>query len=241
MESTTLAGITCVLFDMDGVLVDVSGSYRTAIAETAETFTGKPVGSGTIQSFKNRGGFNDDWELTHAIVLDAGFDVDFGDVVDEFQRRYRGHSWNGLITKERPLFDTSIAHRLASAGLDLGVVTGRPAAEAHWTINHFGWNESFEVVVAREDQRDRPKPDGFPLELALSLFGKRHAPGRTIYIGDTIDDVRAAANAGVVPVGFVPPYLDESAHSDLLRRHGAHVVITGFDTLIDLLGPGHAV
>ncbi|MDX1739956.1 MAG: TIGR01548 family HAD-type hydrolase, partial [Rhodothermales bacterium] len=122
MTSTIPTGITCVLFDMDGVLVDVSRSYRSAIARTVERFTGRPVEAATIQQYKNRGGLNDDWELTAAIVQEAGVEVDFQDVVAEFQRLYRGAEWDGLICRETPLIDATDLRVLAAAGLDLGIV-----------------------------------------------------------------------------------------------------------------------
>ena len=63
---------TALLFDMDGVLVDVTHSYRLAIKQTAEAFLGRGVDFKEIQSYKNRGGFNDDWDLTEAIIRSAG-------------------------------------------------------------------------------------------------------------------------------------------------------------------------
>src|SRR5690625_277306 len=89
-----------LLFDMDGVLVDVSRSYRRAIEETVEHFTGNPIVPGTIQRYKNTGGFNDDWKLTHAIISDTGMSVPFDQVVQEFQRRYRGDKWDGFIDRK---------------------------------------------------------------------------------------------------------------------------------------------
>ena len=52
--------LNALLFDMDGVLVDVSRSYRRAIEETVEHFTGRQIGENAIQRYKNYGGFEDD-------------------------------------------------------------------------------------------------------------------------------------------------------------------------------------
>jgi HAD superfamily phosphatase len=232
----SLHGITCVLFDMDGVLVDVSRSYRSAIAQTAERFTGHRVEPSLIQEYKNRGGLNDDWELTAAIIRDAGVTADFGDVVREFQRLYRGNDWDGLITKETTLIGDDVLDVLAGAEIDLGVVTGRPHDEALWALRRFGWIDIFAVVVAREQQADRPKPDGFPIRQALAALANRHRPEHAVYVGDTIDDVRAALDAGVVPIGFIPPYLDARSHRDLLRGHGARFTIDNHDLLPAVVG-----
>ena len=59
-------------FDMDGVLVDVTESYRETIAQTVEHFTGTTCSRELIQDYKNQGGWNNDWKLSHHIVTRAG-------------------------------------------------------------------------------------------------------------------------------------------------------------------------
>ncbi len=65
-----------VIFDCDGVLVDVSSSYDAAIGMTADCalerfagITSVPVGADMIEGFKGTGGFNDEIDLTYAAVL----------------------------------------------------------------------------------------------------------------------------------------------------------------------------
>ncbi|MFB6356416.1 MAG: TIGR01548 family HAD-type hydrolase [bacterium] len=61
--------IDTVVLDIDGVIVDVHDSYRRAIMDTVEDFTGVRPPDETIQSLKDAGGFNNDWEVTYALVL----------------------------------------------------------------------------------------------------------------------------------------------------------------------------
>ncbi|MEW6376745.1 MAG: HAD hydrolase-like protein [Thermodesulfobacteriota bacterium] len=68
-----------LIFDMDGVLIDVSRSYRKTIQQTVnlylETCLGfkrgkrKLVTEETISLFKSVGGFNNDWDLTSGLLL----------------------------------------------------------------------------------------------------------------------------------------------------------------------------
>ena len=51
---------TLIVFDMDGVLAEVTESYREAIVQTVEHFTTKRVGHDLIQQYKNAGGWNND-------------------------------------------------------------------------------------------------------------------------------------------------------------------------------------
>lgn len=70
--------IDAVIFDMDGVLLDISRSIRVvnclAVPFYLREILRWPVGddlltSSDIELFKNAGGFNDDWDLTYALVL----------------------------------------------------------------------------------------------------------------------------------------------------------------------------
>ncbi|MWG35530.1 TIGR01548 family HAD-type hydrolase [Halomarina oriensis] len=61
--------VDTIVLDIDGVLVDVANSYRRAIVETLDRTYGETIDREGVQSFKNAGGFNDDWELTHAAAL----------------------------------------------------------------------------------------------------------------------------------------------------------------------------
>ena len=89
-----------LVFDMDGVLVDVSASYREAIRQTVEHFTSAPLAFEEIQAYKNAGGWNNDWALSHRISQDRGITVSYEAVVEEFQRRFLGESYDGLILRE---------------------------------------------------------------------------------------------------------------------------------------------
>src|SRR5262249_35007645 len=86
-----------LIFDMDGVLVEVSESYRETIAQTVEKFTGVKPTREQIQELKNAGGFNDDWRLTHRMITESGIAAEFDAVRDYFQSIFLG----GLMQRER--------------------------------------------------------------------------------------------------------------------------------------------
>jgi HAD superfamily phosphatase len=65
-----------LIFDMDGVLIDVSKSYRKAIQQTIHIYLedclgikGNLVTDEEILLFKSVGGFNSDWDLTSGFLL----------------------------------------------------------------------------------------------------------------------------------------------------------------------------
>ena len=61
-----------LVFDMDGVLVDVTESYRETIRQTVRYFTGREIGNERIQDLKNAGGWTNDWAVAHRIIQDLG-------------------------------------------------------------------------------------------------------------------------------------------------------------------------
>ena len=73
-----------IVFDMDGVLAEVTESYREAIVQTVKHFTGVVVARDTIQDYKNQGGWNNDWALSQKIAADLGIQIDYDTVVEKF-------------------------------------------------------------------------------------------------------------------------------------------------------------
>ena len=68
-----------LIFDMDGVLIDVSKSYRKTIRRTIQIYLEYCLGvergrrswitHKEISLFKSVGGFNNDWDLTSGLLL----------------------------------------------------------------------------------------------------------------------------------------------------------------------------
>jgi histidinol-phosphate aminotransferase len=192
-----------LLFDLDGVLVDVSLSYQTAIVETAAAF-GVEVTPAQISEAKAVGGSSDDWELTRVLCAAAGVDVALDVVTAEFERRYQGEGGNGLKRRETLLADRETLGRW-SERLPLAVVTARPRKDAEEVLRRFGVADLFTTVVSREDAA--AKPDPAPVRLALERLGARSA----WMVGDTPDDLAAARGAGVVPIAVAGPGVDPRA------------------------------
>lgn len=186
-----------LLFDMDGVLADVTRSYRAAIVRTAESF-GVTVTPGDIAAAKARGNANDDWALTRELMTARGVEIPLVDVIERFEAHYRE-----LRDHEEPMVDRETL-RTWGRRYRLAVVTGRPREDADWFLRRFGMTDVFDAVVCREDAP--LKPDPAPVRLALERLGVEAA----WMLGDTTDDHVAARGAGVVPIA-VGPHDDRAA------------------------------
>jgi HAD superfamily phosphatase len=196
-----------LVFDMDGVLVDVTESYRETIARTVEHFTGVKPTPDIIQACKNEGGFNDDWKLSHHLVTaGAGVNAPFEAVKAHFQSLFMGNGGDGLMLQERWVAQPGVLEKL-NEQFRFALFTGRPKQEAEMTLHRFAADLVFDPIVGmHEVVNHKPAPDGL-----LQIVNANPASELT-YVGDTVDDARAARAAHVPFIGIAAPsnplYLD---------------------------------
>ncbi len=214
-----------ILFDLDGVLADVSGSYRAAIIETAASF-GARIDAEMVRSEKAAGNANDDWSLAQRVMARAGVLRTLDEVRARFEEIYQGVDGRpGLRERESLLVPREVLRSIADRAR-LAIVTGRPRADAERFLSRFGIAGFFQAVVVREDARLKPDPE--PVLVALRRLGVTSA----WMLGDTVDDIRAARAAEVVPIGVLAPTeCDESP----LRGAGASVVLGNAGEVLGLL------
>lgn len=210
-----------LVFDMDGVLVDVTGSYVETIRRTVEHFTGILVTHEEVQACKNRGGMNNDWDASCQLILERGMRPSYEEVVDRFQSIFWGADGDGLILEERWLPRAGLLERLGER-FRLAIFTGRLRQEAEHTLRRFAKAVRFHPVVTHEDvTRTKPAPDGL-LQIREALPGRR-----LLYVGDSVDDARAARAAGVPFVGIVAPHHPRAAELRRLFEEERAVAILG--------------
>jgi len=211
-----------LVFDMDGVLVDVTQSYRAAIAQTVAHFAGIEVTNQQIQDYKNQGGWNDDWKLSHHIIAGAGITVPYEEVVAHFQKIFLG----GLILLEQWVARPGTLEKL-NQQFRFALFTGRPREDAALTLTRFAPEMVFDPVVGMyEVENHKPAPDG------LLKIRQAHSDGKIFYIGDTVDDARCAKAARVPFIGIAAPanprYLDLVF---LFQAEGAYAIVDDINYL----------
>lgn len=219
-----------LVFDMDGVLVDVSSSYYEAIKYTYKHFTGKELSTDDIINAKKLGGFNNVWDLTHHLIQQYGFNFSYTDIVDKFQKHY----WNdgdGSINDECLLIDISLLEDLAKK-YNLAIFTGRPREEANYTLNKFGISKYFQKVITMTDLPSDKQKKGCE---GLRLIKKDLITDELIYFGDTVDDAKCALSFGAYGVGVLPPNDKSPEMIKLLYDAGAKAVINSINDLYDIL------
>jgi HAD superfamily phosphatase len=206
-----------VIFDVDGVLVDVHGSFHKSILDTVHFFTRRRVTYAEIHDWKNRSGYNDDWRLTTDWIASLGKAVPYAVVKAQFQKFYWGTKRApGNVSRERWL----ITHaRLArwSQRAELALFTGRTRRELGHTLEGTVAKGIFRRAVTMDDvTKGKPDPEG--LRLLLNGASSREA----LYLGDNIDDALASKRARVPFVGVLPHGSDaHRARAAKLRELGA--------------------
>ena len=217
-----------LLFDMDGVLADVSGSYRRAIIETAAAWD-LVLTPEDVARAKADGGAANDWELTRRLLADRGVDAGLDEVTDRFEVLYQGSDdAPGLRRFETLRIGREALQRLASK-TSLGVVTGRPRTDAERFLAEQGIADLFSEIVCMEDAPS--KPDPAPVRVALERLGASTA----WMIGDTPDDVHAARGAGVLPIGVPAAGDDPASAIAALDEAGAARVLENPNDLEEML------
>ncbi|MCB9639436.1 MAG: TIGR01548 family HAD-type hydrolase [Myxococcales bacterium] len=230
---TTLAP-QAMLFDMDGVLVDVSGSYRQAIIETAASY-GVQIDGEQIRLAKAAGNANNDWKLTQRLLAQVGVEASLDEVTARFEDLYQGTATReGLRKRETLRVDAAWLSELRKE-MPLGIVTGRPWNDAFGFLEEHGIRHLFDSIVCMEDAPAKPHPQ--PVQLALQQLGVQ----RAWLLGDTPDDIRASRSAEVLPIGIIAPGEDPQKAIQTLTYAGAARVLQETRELQTLLAlrPGH--
>ncbi|MHC5723771.1 MAG: TIGR01548 family HAD-type hydrolase [Nostoc sp.] len=244
-----------VVFDIDGVVRDVSGSYRRAIADTVEYFTTQAYRPTPldIDQLKSEGVWNNDWEASQELIYRyfetqrqtrEQLQLDYDAIVAFFQSRYRGpdpNNFTGYICNEPLLLQPSYLEQLTDAGIAWGFFSGATRASANYVLEKRLGLKSL-VLIAMEDAPGKPDPTGLfaTLRLLENDFDKTSI---IVYVGDTVADMYTVEKARDlnpdrtwIGVGVLPPHVQETAarrdaYSETLQKAGAAIVLNNVQEL----------
>jgi HAD superfamily phosphatase len=251
-----------VLFDIDGVIRDVSASYRRAIVETVHHFHGQRPEPAAIDRLKSEGSWNNDWQASMELLRRTGHTPlpAFEELVAVFEGFYFGGDpagdpghWRGFIRDEPLQVQQAFFAALEAAGLAYGFVSGAEPPSCRYVLET-RLELANPPLIAMGDAPDKPDPTGL-LQLASLLAGESLGAGATpvIYLGDTVADVltvqRARARCPAqcpaqrfLSFAVAPPHLHSqpearAAYETRLREAGADVVIPSTANLLESLLP----
>lgn len=156
----------------------------------------------------------------------------------------------GLIRREHPIASLPTLGDIGARAA-LGIATGRPRNQAIYALEAAGMFNRFRSLVAHEDivaeeerqfeRTGRQVSMGKPHPYALLEAVRRITPERVrcAYIGDTLDDVRAANAAksemDFISIGCLAPATDKKGMREEFERTGADVIVEHPDDLARLM------
>ena len=143
----------------------------------------------------------------------------------------------GFIHDEPVILDEQVREHLRER-YDVGILTGRPAAEAEIALDRVGLGD----VPADHRFTMDDWPEGKPHPGALTTLAERFDAEHVVFVGDTLDDVRTATNAAATDpdrhyhgVGVLTGGLTGDEGRRKFEADGAAAVIDSVNELPDLL------
>ena len=208
-----------LIFDLDGTLVDTAPDILTALNHSLEEVLAEPIKLGQVRDMV---GFGSAVLIRDALeYLGVPFDQKDEDRLrDKFIAFYVENVANSSALF--PGVDTLLS-RHKEAGTRLGVCTNKLHEPSVKLLKALDAHDHFHTIVGR-DTFAYQKPD--PRTLLDTIRQAGGTPERTVYLGDSITDVKTAKAANIPCVLVSFGYTNQPVES-----LGGDVVIDHFDEL----------
>jgi len=202
---TTDKPIDCILFDLDGTLLDTSYDFTYALNQTLNHFGGKGLPYQEVRKVVSQGGL--------AMTQQAFPDLS-GDALEEKRQHFLKVYFENIAhhTQVFPGLMQGLQY-LADQQIPWGIVTNKPEWLTHKLLESITFpSEPLSIVCG--DTLPVRKPNAEPMHLAAKQCGV--VSENCLYLGDHPRDIEAGINAGMQTAAAMFGYLPESAiyHSD---------------------------
>ncbi len=177
-----------VLFDLDGTLLDTAPDLIASCNHTLEMFNLPPVEKELLMT-KVTAGMREMLKLGIEPQKQALYDID-GKMRTTFANYYTEH-----INDYTRAFDgiEDLIGSLRDNSIKSAVVTNKYEHMALRLMSKFDFATDFELILGC-DSTSHSKPHPEPLLKAMESIGV--SPDKTLYVGDHLNDIKAARAAG---------------------------------------------
>jgi len=177
------AFVECVVFDLDGTLVDAYRTIRRAFNATMDELGHPPQ---SLEDIIKWVGYGPQKLLSHIVPETK---------IEEALRIYKGYYREFFLDGDTHLIDGAeeILNFLKDNDVALGVASNKPAEFTKPLIEHLGIGKYFDRVICGDEVGElKPSPKAL-LEIISSVGAKADS---TVYVGDMDVDVQTGKNAG---------------------------------------------
>lgn len=183
---------SCVLFDLDGTILDTVSDCRAAINRAMNDFSFPSHTDDEVRSYLNNGA-----RMLIRRALPEAHREDEA-LIDTVLERYLLYYSEECLKSARP-YDgiVELLRLLKQNGFALGVVTNKPDEQTQQMIPHY-FGDLFDFYEGNT-KTNPTKPDKRRVFSALTALGKR--ADETLFVGDSYVDVQTARNAAVFSIG----------------------------------------
>lgn len=202
--------INSLFFDLDGTLLDTAPDLAGALNQVLTHHDRPTLPLKTIRPAVAEGARG---------ILQQGFPIDENDDQFDLLKEEFLQAYEQRMTQETKFFDgmEEVLDYLDQHNLPWGIVTNKPSWLAKPLLSHFNLDHRYTCLVAGDTLTTR-KPDPEPLYHACYLTGTD--PKHSLYVGDTLGDVRAAKTAGMYIIVAKYGYLRADYQPHLWQADG---------------------
>ena len=202
MSSYLETSIECVLFDLDGTLIDTAPDFVKVVNQLLQENARPAISEERIRQTVSDG--------ARALVKLA-FEIEEDDAnFAALNQRLLDLYYDQLATTEACLYPglDVLLKEFAVQGIRWGIVTNKPEKYAELLLKNLALRDACGVLICPDHVSER-KPHPEPILLACQRL--QVSTERTVYIGDHIRDVQAAKNADVIAIAAAYGYLAADA------------------------------
>lgn len=211
-----------VIFDLDGTLLDTLDDLADSANEALEA-NGFPVHP--VDSYRTFVGDGMTTLMERILPENARTPEHVSTLLTRYRKAYDAR-WK-LKSQPYPGI-TALLETLAARGIPMAILSNKPQAYTEIVMAHFLAAHPFEIIFGQRDTVPRkPDPAG-AIEIAEKL---NLSPSRILFVGDTSTDMDTATAAGMIPVGVLWGFRQESE----LRAHGARHIIARPEEMLALV------
>jgi HAD superfamily hydrolase (TIGR01509 family) len=179
--------ISCVLFDLDGVLVDATEWHYVALNRALALF------GFDITRYEHLSDYNGlpTRKKLQMLSVEKGLPAALHNTLSRLKQIY---TRDEILTKCRPVFEKEyMLSRLRKEGYRMAVCSNSIRESLQMMVQQSGLDEYFEFLVSNEDV-SRSKPDPEIYATAMARMGV--VPAETIIVEDSLHGLEAARRSG---------------------------------------------